>query len=65
MFFGNNVSFQKDNITGSGVMLVVENKEHNLLEKVLLPADHIKDEKFIKYIKILTNAIFEKTKKEE
>lgn len=60
LFFDNEVSFKKDDVTGAGVMLVLENKEKNLKEQVLLPRDHITDEKFIKYIRVLSNAIYEK-----
>lgn len=62
MFFGNNVSFKKDDTTGSGVLLVIEN-ETGLKEQVLLPRDHITDEKFVKYINLLSNTIYEKCQK--
>lgn len=65
MFFGNDISFRKDDITGAGVLLVIENKEHEITEQVLLPSDHIRDEKFVKYIKMLSNVIYEKTKDKE
>lgn len=62
MFFGNNISFKKDDITGTGVLLVLENIESGTIEQVLLPSDHIRDDKFIKYIDLLSNSIYEKDK---
>lgn len=61
MFFGNDISFKKDDITGSGFLLVLENKESKITEQVLLPLDHITDEKFIKYINLISATIYNKS----
>lgn len=59
LFFGHNVHFTKDDITGVGVMLIVDN-DKQMKEQVLLPVDHIKDHKFVKYIGLLSNALWQR-----